>query len=575
MSSPTISTQNVAYINGEVIRSARAPVAQAILILDSKVAAIGTNEEVKAAVPDGVEVRNLDGAAVVPGLIDNHPHLLHFAAFKAPLVDIQNVKNHAEIIALIRERAASTPKDEWIICSPIGEQHFFQRRSYKTLEEGTFPTREVLDQATNDHPVAIQAWAPVIPNIAGFNSKALEKLGLDSKTPNKVSNVYFDKDDNGELTGVARGHVNAYYNLDKFWLSLATQMPPVVNPNLVYGSTVQAMAEYNAMGITAIHEAHAMEEAHIGVYKHLRANQDLTLRVQCSHELEPNALIGNEPRNMAEINRILQVALDDVDTDDDWLRISGITTCAFGPAYCGVMLWTKGYSDAYGNRTGGIRRTDMNKIEAAFDFCVRTGLKLNICSCSPEEHDQYIDLTKKVKDKYNMGNPEWLIEHGYLMRPDQPKKLRDLGYDITVSGAFTYGKGDMFVERFGEEILASLNIYRTMIDGGLKPAGSMDWGPINPWEQMALAVTHLMASGKNNAKPNQVVTRQEAFEMWTTNGAHVLRWKGIGDLEVGSHADIAIIDRNSITCHIDDLPNTKVHRTILGGKVVYDDGTIG
>ncbi|KAG6355189.1 hypothetical protein INS49_004270 [Diaporthe citri] len=562
--------QDAAYVNGEIIENAYVQPAQALLILGGKIVAVGTNKDVAAVTPVGVKTIDLKGAVVIPGLIDNHPHLLHFAAFKAPLVDIQDAASHEEIIERIRVRAAETPKGNWIMCTPIGDAHYFQRKSYKTLKEGTFPNRTVLDQATSDHPVGIQAWALVLPNIASFNSKALEILGITKDTPDRVSDVFIEKDEHGIPTGIVRGHVTNYYNTDPYWQKLAALMPPVIQPELLYKSLVDAMAGYNAMGVTAIHESHAMDISHVDFYKLLKAQNALSLRVQCSHELEPSALGGDKPQDLDGINARLRYALDDTDLEDDWLRICGITTCAFGSSYCGYFAEKRGYLGPFGERTTGKRQIDAAKIEAAVDFCARTGLKLNMLSCSPDEHDEYIHLLKEVKRKYGIAKLEWLLEHGYVMRPDQPKQLKDLGLDIAVSSSFTYGKGDMIIERFGEDYISHLNIFRCMFDAGLKPAASMDLGPTSPWEQMQLAVTHTLSSGRSNANLSQVVSREQAYEMWTCNGASVIRWRGIGDLAVGSHADIAIIDRNPITCPIESLPQTQVLRTIVGGKVVYD-----
>jgi len=90
--------------------------------------------------------------------------------------------------------------------------------------------------------------------------------------------------------------------------------------------------------------------------------------------------------------------------------------------------------------------------------------------------------------------------------------------------------------------------------------------------EMQLAVTHKMyPSSTSNAGP-QVVTHEQAFCMWTS-GAKVMRWEEIESLQPGINADLIIIDRNPITYHLDQLPDTKVHRTIIGGRVVHDDVT--
>jgi predicted amidohydrolase YtcJ len=56
--------------------------------------------------------------------------------------------------------------------------------------------------------------------------------------------------------------------------------------------------------------------------------------------------------------------------------------------------------------------------------------------------------------------------------------------------------------------------------------------------------------------------------MWTREAAHVLRWEGIGAIQPGNHADLLIVDRDPLTCPINDLPKTRVLATILGGAPV-------
>jgi predicted amidohydrolase YtcJ len=113
-----------------------------------------------------------------------------------------------------------------------------------------------------------------------------------------------------------------------------------------------------------------------------------------------------------------------------------------------------------------------------------------------------------------------------------------------------------------------------LLDAGMRVACGTDWGPKNVFEQIALAVEPRFAgSGASNAGPAQAVTREEALGMWTREAAHVLRWDGIGSLEPGSKGDLIVVDRDPLTCPLDDLPETKVLATLLGGEPVH--GGIG
>jgi predicted amidohydrolase YtcJ len=59
--------------------------------------------------------------------------------------------------------------------------------------------------------------------------------------------------------------------------------------------------------------------------------------------------------------------------------------------------------------------------------------------------------------------------------------------------------------------------------------------------------------------------------MYTANNAWVLKLEAeTGSLEKGKLADLILLDRDPLTCPIDDLPQTKVLKTWLGGKVVFE-----
>ncbi|MGQ4615155.1 amidohydrolase family protein [Nocardia sp. R7R-8] len=558
------------YTDAEVLVSSK-QTGEAIFINDGRVAAVGSTDEVLAAAGAGVERQSLDGATVIPGLVDTHPHLLHFAAFRGSSVDIIDAKSHDDIIAAIRESAAQTPKGEWIQTTPIGEPHYFVRRSWRDLVEGVLPDRHVLDRATSDHPVLIQAWAPRVPNIVALNSLALQVLGIDASTPDQVSNVWIEKDAAGNPTGILRGSVTSYYNHDPFFSELQTKMAPLIRPELVPPAMIRAMAEYNAMGITTIYEGHAMDFLHIEAYRAFRSQGLLTLRVQAAPELESNALPGDRTLSLQEVRENLERALAIRSVDDDWLRIDGMTATITGPCSVGLARFDAGYKDPFGATTTGNRQIDIEKTRLFYEFCAEHGLRLNVLSLTPDEHEENIALTKEVMAKYHLDQVPWVIQHGELMRADQAKKFAELGFSLTASTSFTFGKGDMIAERFGSEALELLNPLRHMVDSGIPLAASMDWGPANPFEQMQLAVTHQMfPSGRFNAGPGQVISRAEAYDMWTVGGSAVLGWDGIGRLTPGSHADLAIIDRNPITCDLDALPSTQVLRTTVGGRIVHD-----
>src|SRR3954471_13769431 len=186
-------------------------IADAILIKTGRIAAIGKYNDLIGLTDGATETFDLRGATILPGLIDTHPHLLHFAARQAPLVDISDATSHDEIVTRIAARARITPPGNWIMTTPVGEAWYFIRRSYKDLLEGELPTRQILDRATDQHPVVIMAWEPNIPNTVAFNSMALSRLGVTRELPDRMSGVVIEKNDQGEPTGRLHGAVNSVF----------------------------------------------------------------------------------------------------------------------------------------------------------------------------------------------------------------------------------------------------------------------------------------------------------------------------------------------------------------------------
>ncbi|KAL4795472.1 hypothetical protein BDV19DRAFT_389075 [Aspergillus venezuelensis] len=100
--------KDVVYTNGEVLVACSASPAQAIYIQNGRIVSIGPNDDVLNAAGAGIPRINLKGAVVIPGLIDTHPHLLHFAAFEASQLDISKAENHFKILNAIHKRSGET-----------------------------------------------------------------------------------------------------------------------------------------------------------------------------------------------------------------------------------------------------------------------------------------------------------------------------------------------------------------------------------------------------------------------------------------------------------------------------------
>lgn len=576
MTSSDRSAEATLLVGGKVLTMDRdAPQADAVLVGDGRVTATGMADDLAAG--RGRDARRIDvaGATIMPGLIDTHPHLLHFAAREYGLVDLTDAVNHDEIVARIRARAETMPKGQWILATPVGEPHYFIRRSYLDLEERRLPDRHVLDRAAPDHPVHIQAWAPKTPNVCAFNSAGLFAVGLDDTVPDRVGNVWLDKDDHGRLSGILRGAVNNYYCFDPFWVQILLKMPGPGTWDL-HDSTIGAMADYNRQGVTTVYEAHNMRAEHVEAYVRLRDEGTLSVRVMAATEAETYAYPPLRPLSIDAFLDNLRRAAGLIRHDDDMLRVTGASFSPAAPLGPGTIRMHEPYRGPFGEWTRGLTVLTPEKQAAFIEFCAEENLRANFVVAGYRDTDDMLDGLEAVADRYGIADRRWLVQHALVITEQQARRLKRLGFDVTTSLSFVWGKGDVYGERAGRHVWRDQVPVKRLMNAGLTVGCGSDWGPKNAWEQIQLAETHeFCGSGHRNDTPDHKLTREESLRTWTRDAARVLGWDGLGHLAPGAHADLIVVDRDPLTCPLDDLPSTRTHLTMVGGRIVHDDGVAG
>jgi predicted amidohydrolase YtcJ len=542
---------------------------EAVLLANGKVAGVGKANDLAAKVGSGLERIDLKGATAIPGLVDCHPHLLHFAARKGSFVELGDAKSHAEIVERIRAKAKDTPAGKWIYCTPIGDPYYYHRGSYHDLAERRMPDRWVLDQATTKHPVMIQGWGPKTPSIVAFNSMALKALAITDITPARVCDVWVDRDEQGRVSGVLRGSVTTLYCFDPYWTQLITKLPP---PDIdIQRTTRQAMAEYNAMGVTTIYEPHNMTKAHIEAYEKLHSDGALSMRVMAAMETEMFAFAPLQPLSLEDYKKQLDLARSLNRDGDDWFKVVGATLSEGGPCWSGYMRTFDPSLDPYGRPNSAFRFASREKEMAFAEYCLQHDLRANFLAVGHVDHEDFLDVLEELAGKgKDIKSKGWVLQHAMLISEAQGKRYKALGFDLTTTNSFSWGKGDLYAERIGKHVWKDLIPLARLFRQGINIGGGSDWGPKYPFEQITLAQTHEFGgSGHRNNTPDHAIPRHEAVAMWTRRAGQVLHWPGVGTLEAGSYADVAIVDRDPLTCSIEELPKTKILRTVLGGRTVY------
>jgi predicted amidohydrolase YtcJ len=96
---------------------------------------------------------------------------------------------------------------------------------------------------------------------------------------------------------------------------------------------------------------------------------------------------------------------------------------------------------------------------------------------------------------------------------------------------------------------------------------------INPWLNLYTIVTGRNLSG-DEILGDQALTRQEALWLATSANKWFIREDDLGSIEVGNHADLALLDRDYFTVPEAEITRIRSLLTVIGGRIVHNDGVI-
>ena len=162
--------------------------------------------------------------------------------------------------------------------------------------------------------------------------------------------------------------------------------------------------------------------------------------------------------------------------------------------------------------------------------------------------------------------------HAYQPSEENFKQCYRLGVVVASQPSFIHYLGASFYENVGHERSKWLKPHRAWIEHGIMVASGTD-SPVTPYPPFPSLWASIVR--KTEVKGIQMgieqkISREEAVKLYTVNGAyHTFEEYIKGSIEPGKLADLIVIDRDIMECPEDDIKDTKVLMTILGGKTVY------
>jgi predicted amidohydrolase YtcJ len=526
--------------------------AEAMLVRDGRIAAVGPPGAVRAAASPGAEVVRLDGATVIPGLIDAHCHVCDVGYLAAAADCSQpSAPDIPAIQARLRQAADRTPPGSWVTGGGYVE--------YKLLE-GRHPTRADLDQAVPDRPAVVYHTSL---HACVLNTAALREAGFADGQPDPPGGA-FGRDRDGRLDGVvfegpmfALFERNLRHDLARMGAAEAA------------GLVQQAGQRLAALGLTAACEADMRRDS-FGAFAEADAGGLLSQRIYGL------------------------VVYDQV----DWLLGAGLQGRRSGRlAAEAVKIWADGGMSSrtaaiygsypvppYGSGILYFERDELTGMVRDFDA---RGFQVAIHAQGDRAIETVLDAYAAVLGGGGAGSGldsgsgaagnrlRHRIEHGGAMYPPLADRAAALGVVVASQPGFLSTLGDGFAAAFGDrgDQLYAFGSWRR---AGITVAGSSDAPVITADPLVGIRDAILRRTGDGLVLgPAERLPARDALELYTTQAAYAMHREGeIGSLEPGKLADFVVLDRSPLQADPERITDIRVLATVLDGTPVYQAESI-
>jgi hypothetical protein len=562
--SETRTIQNAAadlvLLDGKILTvDDRFRVATALAVRDGRFIAVGSNQEVRRYIGSTTRVIDGRGRTVVPGLIDTHVHALDVAEAEA-VQPFRSLRSIDELQAWIRSEAErpstrsarSGQSDAWI----------WTPRVYPTrLREHRFPTRQELDDAAPNHPVAVDgAYA------FSLNSAALRAAGITRNSPDPPGGAIV-KDAAGEPTGLLRnvGSLLARFRSRSQGMSVAM--------------LEQVHKQYLATGITSVIERGATLDGY-KAYESLRRTDKLHVRATVTIRIP-------RPDSPAEVERFIASLPFRFGDGDEWLKVGPLKIVVDG----GILIGTSFMRKPYGLSARQLYAIDdpqyrgfptltPEQIASAIAIGHRLGWQMVAHVTGDAGVDVVLDAIEAAQKERPAPDRRHTLIHAYFANPETAARAARLHVLVDTQPAWYYKDADALADGLGRERLAHFIGLRTWRQAGVDVAINTDHmfgldsnealNPFNPFLTMYTATTRRTESGRI-VSGGEAVSREEALRMMTSMAARFsFDEKNRGSIEAGKLGDFVVLDDAFLTCPPERLRSIRPEMTVVGGRVAVE-----
>ena len=550
----------VALINGHIVTvDGDFSIAEAMLVEGERIVKVGTNAEITEGLAAAATRIDLQGATVLPGLIDSHVHSTGASVFEYDHV-IPEMETIADVLTYIRGRTALVPEGTWINLSQV----FITR-----LREQRFPTRAELDEAAPKHPVVFRTGPDAAVNSLALS---LSEITRDTAAPEGGTGRLEKDPATGEPTGILRGSATGLIKRGETGTKSPDEKGKV-------DALAELLADYNKVGITSVSDRGAGDGS-IALYSALRDSDRLTCRVYLYYSVNAQSPIDTVLEN------IDKAAAHPLHAYNSELWLRGIKIFLDGGMLTGSAYMKRpwGVSAAYGiddPEYRGMVYVEPEKLHVMARHALSKGLQLTAHSVGDGAVERLVDVYAKIgTEDFPVNEMRPCVTHCNFMTAEAIEKMATHGIVADLQPAWLYLDGRTLLKQFGLERLEYFQPYKTLAQKGVIAGGGSDHmqkigsmrsvNPYNPFLGIWTTLTRHPRWMGDSLRPEQIIERADAIRLYTINNAWLtFEEKEKGSLEPGKLADFIVLDRDILTCPVEEVSAITVRETWLGGRQVY------
>jgi predicted amidohydrolase YtcJ len=523
---PCAGSRDLRLTNGRfVTMDARGTTAREVTIQNGRFSAIGPRAGQRLSAC--TRTINLGGRTVIPGIIDNHNHIVLLGIRPGYHTPLESARSIADVQAIIAARAKGAPTGAFI--TSMGGWNPVQ------FAEKRLPTLAELDAASAGHPVLV---------FQGFTGPAA------TNTPGRA---FFTS------RGVAVSDTG----------QIAANAPSMAALNALRAvqtfedrrrGTAEAMAYSASVGVTT--------NADMGAFN-LPGTPDLQGSFEADTLASANQFrMYDAVLSLAREGRMttrLRIYFLTMDTRPDVPVLSERLRNTFGDFGDG-MVKVSGIGE-FATQWPLFGQAPPTNYTAALQAVARAGWAFQQHSLSPAENELTISTFETVNKTTPIKDLRWSLAHVGSIDAAGIERLKTIGAAIAVH-PFQYLAGG----RGGPPL-------RTIVDSGIKVGAGSDSAQIstlNPWNMLSYMVTGRSSDGAL-INAGQQLTRMEAMRLYTAeNGWFLKEERDLGTIEAGKLADLAVLTADYFDPKAvpdDMIRSIRSVLTVVDGKVVYDELT--